>query len=71
MRSDSESDGEICGRRAGEKFRVAAAEGRTRVLALRPLNVAQQMANIHDANPFWAGYLRGFVAAFPDHEKFA
>lgn len=82
--SNPEQRGERCGRRAGVKFRAAAAEGRpfNRVDAFRPTNVpafkleAAEMIGspseqVQQSGKFWLSYIAAFEKEFPEHEKYS
>jgi hypothetical protein len=75
--------GDLCGRRAGNKFRVAAEQGKplSSVAAVRPKDMrraraeAYEMAGstdeaIRDSGRFWSAFYDAFAQAWPDYWTF-
>jgi hypothetical protein len=76
--------GDLCGRRAGEKFRAAVEQGKplSSVVAVRPKDMrfaraeAYEMIGspdeaIRNSGLFWRSYWDGLQSVFPDIERFA
>jgi hypothetical protein len=75
--------GDLCGRRAGDKFRIANEQGKplSGVIAVRPKDMrearkqAYEMVGdpdekIRDSGRFWIAYYDAFAQAFPDFWRF-
>jgi hypothetical protein len=75
--------GDRCGRRAGDKFRIAVEQGKplASVVAVRPTDLKKARAQayemigspdegIRDSGRFWHAYWDGFAQAWPECERF-
>jgi hypothetical protein len=75
--------GDLCGRRAGDKFRIANEQGGplSGVAAVRPKDMrearkqAYEMVDsvddkIRESGRFWIAYYDAFAQAFPDFWRF-
>jgi hypothetical protein len=75
--------GDLCGRRAGNKFRMAVEQGKplASVVAVRPKDMrlaraeAYEMIDspdetIRDSGRFWSAFYDAFAQAWPDYWRF-
>ena len=80
---EPEQRGDLCGRRAGEKFRAAVEQGKplASVIAVRPTDMRLARAQAHemvgssdpairDSGRFWSSYWDGLAQAWPDFWRF-